>query len=86
MKMEPTLRPCRAGLGALLAIGVMTGAIFCHLWMLGIVVKDDGGLLFRLAVTVFVCSLATLYLHRRQITVVSELQNRNRHEPTIFQK
>jgi putative oxidoreductase len=67
------LFPCRAWLGALLALGMMTGALISHLTVLGIVVKDDGGLLFGLAVTVFICSLATLYLHRRQIPVISKL-------------
>jgi putative oxidoreductase len=52
---------------------MMTGALISHLTVLGIVVKDDGGLLFGLAVTVFICSLATLYLHRRQIPVISKL-------------
>jgi putative oxidoreductase len=40
---------------------------------LGIVVKDDGGLLFGLAVTVFVTSAVTAFLHRRQIPIVSQL-------------
>jgi len=54
--------------GALLALGVISGALASHLTVLGIVVKDDGGLLFGLAVTVFICSLVTVFLHRRQIT------------------
>jgi putative oxidoreductase len=62
---------CHAWLGALLATGVMAGAIFSHLTVLGIVVKDDGGLLFALAITVLVCSLAILFLHRRQIPILS---------------
>lgn len=64
---------CRAWLGALLALGVISGAIFFHLTILGIVVQDDGGLLFGLAVTVFVCSAIILILHRRQIPVLSRL-------------
>ena len=50
----------------------MGGAIFSHLTVLGIVVQNDGGLLFGLAVTVAVCSLITLILHRRQIPFVSQ--------------
>src|ERR1700753_3543597 len=42
--------------GALLALGVMGGAIMLHLTVLGIVVRNDGGLLFGLALTVAVCS------------------------------
>jgi uncharacterized membrane protein YphA (DoxX/SURF4 family) len=62
---------CHAWIGALIATGVMAGAVFSHLTVLGIVVKDDGGLLFALAVTVMVCSLVILYLQRRQIPIVS---------------
>jgi len=53
--------------GAALALGVITGAIASHLTRLGIVVQDDGGLLFALAVVVFVCSAALLAIHRREI-------------------
>jgi len=66
------LTPRLGWLGALLASGVMSGAIFSHLTKLGIVVKDDGGLLFALAVTVFCCSLAVLFLHRHQIPFISQ--------------
>jgi uncharacterized membrane protein YphA (DoxX/SURF4 family) len=65
------LSSCRCWLGALLALGVMVGAILSHLTVLGIVVQGDGGLLFALAVTVAVCSLITLALHRRQIPFLS---------------
>ena len=61
----------RVTLGALLSLGVISGALVSHLTKLGIVVKDDGGLLFALAVTVFVCSLAVLILRRQQIPLVS---------------
>lgn len=59
--------------GAILALGTITGAIFSHLTKLGIVVKDDGGLLFILACVVFVCSMALLILHRREIPVVGQV-------------
>src|SRR6266568_3058904 len=42
--------------GALLAAAVMIGAIGSHLTKLGIVVQDDGGLLFILAVIVLTCA------------------------------
>jgi len=67
------LFPRMAWVGALLAAGVMLGAIGSHLTKLGIVVQNDGGLLFALALTVFVCALATLSLHRRQIPLVGNL-------------
>ena len=62
-------------LGAVLALGMMGGAIMSHLTKLGIVVQNDGGLLFGLAVTVAVCSLVTLFLHRHQIPFVSKWLN-----------
>lgn len=58
---------CHAWLGALLSLGVISGALFSHLTVLGIVVQDDGGLLFALALTVFVTSGITAFLHRDQI-------------------
>ncbi|MFA6289146.1 MAG: DoxX family protein [Opitutaceae bacterium] len=56
--------------GALLALGTMSGAIFFHLTKLGIVVKDDGGVLFCLALVVWVLSAFILWLHRRDLPVV----------------
>ncbi len=64
------LAPRAVTLGALLALGVMTGAIGSHLTKLGIVVKDDGGLLFVLALTVFACSAIVLVLRRCEIPVL----------------
>ena len=67
------LTPRFAWAGALLALGVISGALVSHLTVLGIVVKDDGGLLFGLAITVFVTSAVTAFLNRRQIPVLSQL-------------
>lgn len=66
------LIPKTAWLGALLALGASSGAILSHLTQLGIVVKDDSGLLFALACTIFVCSLIVLYIHRSEIPFVGE--------------
>lgn len=64
------LIPGTAWVGAVLALGTISGAIMSHLTMLGIVVKDDGGLLFVLAVTVFILSGLTLLIHRRDLPVL----------------
>lgn len=61
------LSPRLASLGALLSLGLMTGAIGGHLTRLGIVVQGDGGLLFGLAVTVFLCSGGILSLRRHEL-------------------
>jgi len=57
-------------LGSLLAMGVMAGAILSHLTLLGIEVHGDKGLLFALALIVFVCSTVNLLLHRSEIPVI----------------
>jgi len=64
------LVPSTASIGAVLALGTITGAIFSHLTKLGIVVKDDGGLLFILAIVVFLLSGVTLLLHRKDLPAV----------------
>jgi putative oxidoreductase len=64
------LVPGYAPYGALLSLGVISGAIMSHLTKLGIEVKGDGGLLFGLAVTVFVCSLAILVIRRGELPII----------------
>jgi len=61
------LMPRTVSFGALLSLGVISGAIVSHLTKLGIVVKDDGGLLFALALVVFVCSLGVLWIRRNEL-------------------
>ena len=62
--------PRTVTLGALLALGTISGAIVSHVTKLGIVVQDDGGLLFGLALVVFVCSAVILWMRRREIPVI----------------
>ena len=66
------LVPRTVTLGALLSLGVISGAIVSHLTKLGIVAKNDGGLLFGLAITVFLCSALILVIRRRQIPLVGD--------------
>lgn len=61
------LMPRTAWLGALMSLGVISGAIFFHLTILGIEVQGDGGYLFILALIVFVCSAIALWIHRTGI-------------------
>lgn len=67
------LLPRTAVVGALLAAGVMVGAIGSHLTKLGIVVQNDGGLLFALALLVFAGATVTTIIHRRQLPFVGHL-------------
>jgi putative oxidoreductase len=61
------LTPRFTWLGSVLAVGVMAGAILSHLTVLGIEVQGDRGLLFGLAVTVFLAAGLNLVLHRGEI-------------------
>jgi hypothetical protein len=49
--------------GSVIALGVMAGAIASHLTVLGIEVQGDKGLLFALALIVFLASATNLALH-----------------------
>jgi hypothetical protein len=64
------LVPATTALGALLALGVISGAVVSHLTRLGIEVQGDGGLLFGLALVVLFGSAAILLLHRRSLPLV----------------
>jgi uncharacterized membrane protein YphA (DoxX/SURF4 family) len=61
------LVPALVPYGAILAMGVMAGAILSHLTILGIEVKGDGGLLFGLALAVFIGSAIVLLIRRADI-------------------
>jgi len=56
-----------AWIGAIVALGLMAGAIGMHLTRLGIEVQDDGGLLFFYAVLVAVCSVVVLAMNKETI-------------------
>jgi hypothetical protein len=61
------LFPRTTGVGALLGIGLMGGAIFFHLTRLGLVVMNDGGQLFIYALLVFVSCVALIIIYRRDL-------------------
>ncbi len=56
--------------GSLLGLGLMSGAIFSHVFVIGIEQENDGGLLFLLALgNMFLCGLL-LWLERDTLTAV----------------
>jgi len=66
------LIPKTAWAGAGLALGVISGAIVSHLTQLGIEVQGDGGYLFFLALVVFACSSAVLWMNRKDIPILGK--------------
>lgn len=61
------LLPSTVIYGAIFSIGIISGAILSHLTILGIVVMDDGGLLFSLALLVFLFSSSILFLKKEEL-------------------
>lgn len=61
------LIPRTTALGALMAMGTMTGAIFFHLTILGIDVMGDHGQLFFMGVTVWLSCAILLFINREQL-------------------
>ena len=51
---------------------IIGGAIFMHLTMLGIEVQGDGGMLFGMAVLVFVLAATSLWFSRKEIPILKE--------------
>lgn len=67
------LFPRTPAVGAVLALGLMGGAIMSHLTRLGIEVQGDGGLLFGLAVVTLVASAIVVLIRRRELPVVGAM-------------
>lgn len=69
------LIPATVTVGALLALGVISGAILSHLTRLGIALPavGDHGELFALAVVVLVGSLLVLLMHRRELPWIGRI-------------
>jgi hypothetical protein len=54
-------------LGGALGLGVISGAVFSHLFVLGIDVQGDGGSLFMLAIITFLCCLYVTIANRKKL-------------------
>ncbi|XMO86686.1 DoxX family protein [Algibacter sp. AS12] len=69
------LIPKTVWLGASLTIGIIGGAIIMHLTVLGIAIKNDGGLLFGTAVLTFILASIILYLYKWDIPYLKKNRN-----------
>jgi hypothetical protein len=61
-------------IGAILGLGTMSGAIFSHIFVLGIEVQHDGGTLFTLAVVTLICCLILVYNQKNKIPDLLQLK------------
>jgi len=61
-------------LGALMGAGVMLGAIVSHLFVLGIEVQNDEGMLFILAIITFLCCISLIYWNKSKIINLLKLK------------
>lgn len=64
--------PKTTWLGALMTIGLMSGAILGHLTKLGIEHNNDGGLLFGSAFFILITGIFVIYEDRKSIPIVGE--------------
>jgi putative oxidoreductase len=67
------LLPATIVLGAMMAVGIMLGAIATHLFFLGIEVQGDGGQLFFYALAVLMSSVALLWLHSERLVYYKQI-------------
>ncbi|WP_417444997.1 DoxX family protein [Joostella sp.] len=58
-------------IGALLGIGLMVGAIFSHIAIIGINYNNDGGTLFILACVVMICCITILVVKDTKLPFIS---------------
>lgn len=54
-------------LGGILGLGFILGAIFTHLFVLGIEVQNDGGLLFGMAIVVLISCIVTIFTQSKKL-------------------
>lgn len=64
------LIPRTTWLGAMLGVGIMAGALFSHLTQLGVVVQNDGGTLFILALLTFAFCAVLVWKNRADIPFI----------------
>lgn len=62
-------------MGAILTLGIIGGALLLHLTMLGIEIKNDGGVLFYTALTTFIMAAFILYFYRGDIPIKTNFSN-----------
>jgi len=64
--------PKKTWLGALLTMGLMSGAMLAHLTILGVVHNNDGGLLFTGSAITFLAGTILLFHHKKEIPFIGK--------------
>ena len=67
------LIPRTTWMGAVLGLGIISGAILSHLTILGIEVQNDGGTLFILAIIIFISCAILTWQTRTQIPILKNM-------------
>ena len=74
------LYPLSTGMGALLGMCLMLGAIFSHITVFGLVVEDDGGQLFIYAcIVLFCCSVLVFQNRESLISLITSIRKKVTH-------
>lgn len=63
-------------LGNILSLGIISGAIFSHIFILGIEIQNDSGFLFILANTIFISNLIILFFNRNELLRIFKKGNK----------
>src|SRR5204863_7089199 len=71
------LIPATTVVGSLIAIALISGAIFFHLTKLGVNVRNDGGQLFIYALLVFISSVVLVIIYRNELTGVKKVLDKS---------
>ena len=66
--------PRTTWIGALIGMGVMIGAIASHVLVLGIVVQNDRGALFIMALITFICCSVLVYVNKNKLINLLKLK------------
>lgn len=58
-------------IGMASSLGIILGAVFSHILVLGINVSNDGGTLFTLAIIVLIASTVFLIMHKKELITLT---------------
>jgi putative oxidoreductase len=61
--------------GAILSLGLMSGAILAHIFKVGF--QGDAGSLAAMAIAVWIGSIIVIYLRRQQLTLIGDMFSRD---------